>query len=395
MKDIKFIHCADIHFDTAFSGLSSSKALIRRDELRMNFSRIISLCTEKKADILMISGDLFDSTRVTEETVTFLKNSFASISNVHIFISPGNHDPYMPGSRYEDVWPSNVHIFKNSFIERVTIDELNLNVYGAAFTVPYIERGLLEEFSCSEHEDGEPDALKPFFNIMLMHGELIASGQSSTYNPISLSSISNSGLDYLALGHTHEFSSVKIAEETHYSYSGSPEGRGFDEIGEKGVVFGVLEFLPNSRKTHFSWEFIPCSVRKYVVLSTDLSGCSTHEEAILCINNVLGNPSDLYKVTLTGSLKDGFILDLNILDARFVEKYFSIKFKDLTCVEIDPDTLLNESMLRGIFAGRMTAKIEDAKRKDNKEEERFYTDALAVGLKAFHEEVPIYDNQID
>ena len=48
-------------------------------------------------------------------------------------------------------------------------------------------------------------------------------------------------MDYIALGHRHSFSGINIAGRTHFAYSGCPQGRGFDELDEKGKynVYGA------------------------------------------------------------------------------------------------------------------------------------------------------------
>ena len=387
MGKLKLIHCADIHLDTVFSNLPADKAAIRRDELRTNFSNIISICIEYEADVLLISGDLFDHTKVTEETIAFLTHSFERIPSVKIFIAPGNHDPYMPGSKYYDcIWPENVYIFKERSINKVIVEDLCLNVYGAAFTVPYIERNLLDGFICEESS---------FINIMLMHGEVVSYGKASPYNPIAVSSLAKSNLDYVALGHVHSYTSPQTVGRTYYAYSGNPEGRGFDEPGEKGVIKIEIEKSEGSKEIFFMYEFVPCSIRSYNLVAVDLSGCSTHEEAYSRISDCLPNKNDFYRVTLQGTLSNEFLLDLRILASRFKDKFFEITFRDTTTLDVDLEALSRESMLRGIFARRMMAKIEDAKRRGNTKDERLYTNALTMGLKAFEGEVPIYDYQID
>ena len=108
---LKFIHCADIHFDSAMSGLSDqSKVNIRREDMKETFKKIISLVS--CADLLLISGDLFDSKAVSKATLDFLKNEFSKIPDVKVFIIAGNHD-YMGGSSVYKTFDfgENVHVF--------------------------------------------------------------------------------------------------------------------------------------------------------------------------------------------------------------------------------------------------------------------------------------------
>jgi len=387
MMKIKFIHCGDIHFDSPFSGLSANKASIRRDELRITFRNIVELCREKHADVLLIAGDLFEGTRISEETVTFLFSVLRKIPNTTVFISPGNHDPYMPGSVYDRVdWPENVVIFKKKSMEKISVKNLPLKVFGCAFTAPYADKNLLEGFTISEEEQNKN------INIMVMHGDL-PSSVSASYNPITLNSISHSKLDYLALGHIHTLLFPEKCGSTYYAFSGTPEGRGFDETDEKGVIYG--EITKEDGKSKFDWEFIPCSTRMYQDLMVNVDGCATHEDAAQRIEQKIENPDNIYRISLVGTLKNAFLLNLNILQSRLEEKVFDIRFRDMTDTAVDFDELARETMLKGIFAKRMMAKIEEARKCGRAKEEKKLCDALAIGLKAFEGEVSVYDNQIN
>ena len=151
-----------------------------------------------------------------------------------VFIAPGNHDPYSARSPYTlSIWPENVHIFTSNTVERVELPELGCAVYGAAFTSSVQDESLLADFRAPD--DG-------LVHLMVLHGELSAA--ESRYAPITKAQIAGSGMDYLALGHTHQFGGVLREGKTAYAYAGCPEGRGFDELGEKGVLAGTVEQAP-------------------------------------------------------------------------------------------------------------------------------------------------------
>lgn len=105
------------------------------------------------------------------------------------------------------------------------LPELSCAVYGAAFTASAQEESLLANFRAPE--DG-------LVHLMVLHGELSTAG--SRYDPITKEQIGQSGLDYLALGHTHQFGGFAREGKTTYAYSGCPEGRGFDELGERASL---------------------------------------------------------------------------------------------------------------------------------------------------------------
>lgn len=391
MMKISFIHCADIHFDTAFSGLAPAKAAIRREELRQTFLRILEICKEKAVDFLLLSGDLFDSTRVSDETIAFVTRALAQYPELPVLIAPGNHDPYMPGTRYDgNAWPSNVVIFKEQQINKhilTTKKGVTVNVYGAAFTAPYLEKNLLDGFSV-------PIENRAAFNLMVLHGDTVGTGQSSAYQPISLQSIAQTHLDYLALGHKHTASQPERQGQTYYAYSGTPEGRGFDELGEKGVWHVEVTKESDATEANVDFAWLPCASRIYEAIEVDVTGCASHQEVGQRAEAAMTNPDNLYKILFTGALHDGFLLDLNVLQTRLADHCFLVKLRDCTHTEVDLEALAKENMLRGMFARRLLAKMEEARKKGNTKEEQLYADALALGLKAFEGEVPVYDHQI-
>ena len=69
---------------------------------------------------------------------------------------------------------------------------------------------------------------------MCLHGEVGVPG--SRYDPISEAELARSGMAYIALGHAHAFSGLRRAGDSFYAWPGCPEGRGFDETGDKGVI---------------------------------------------------------------------------------------------------------------------------------------------------------------
>ena len=108
---VKVLHCADFHMDSPFDALPEDKAAERRREQRRLLWQIANIANEKKADVVLMSGDLFDSNISYYETQEALLSALGSIS-AEIFISPGNHDYFCPKSPYSFLkFPKNVHIF--------------------------------------------------------------------------------------------------------------------------------------------------------------------------------------------------------------------------------------------------------------------------------------------
>jgi exonuclease SbcD len=164
MKPVRFIHTSDIHLDTSFSGSGFPLRLgdRKREAIRGAFRRIIEDARLSEVHFLLIAGDLFELDRVTPDTVEFIKQQFASLGSIHVFISPGNHDPFMKGSPYrEESWPSNVHIFDAEEFQSVELPELGVRITGFGFVGASLEK---------HHFQSLPVLPKEAFNIVLSHG---------------------------------------------------------------------------------------------------------------------------------------------------------------------------------------------------------------------------------
>ena len=111
MKNIKILHTADLHLDSAFEALPAGKAAIRRAEQRELLSRLAELARSERADIVLLAGDIFDGGGTYFETGAEFVRCLRDMS-VPVFIAPGNHDHLSHRSPYMRLkLPGNVHVF--------------------------------------------------------------------------------------------------------------------------------------------------------------------------------------------------------------------------------------------------------------------------------------------
>lgn len=329
---IKFLHAADFHLDSAFSALSPEQAALRRREQRTALNALAALCQD--CDLVLLSGDLFDSARIYRDTLEALRRFFAAVP-AEIFIAPGNHDYLASGSPYlTESWGENVHIFTSAEISRVHLPRLGCDVYGAAFTAPEMP-ALLRGFHVQDPATR---------NLMVLHGEV---NPNSSYAPLLPDEIAASGLDYLALGHVHAADIQKLGATT-CAYPGCLMGRGFDECGAKGVLRGTLE------KGNCEVEFVPLPTRKYEILSVEAG-----EDALSAIRAALpaGHEADCYRILLTGEA-DG--VDAAALEAALSPEFFSLSVRDHTTPRKTLWADAEEDTLRGQFLHILKAQYDDA-----------------------------------
>ncbi len=326
---LTLIHAADLHLDAPFSALPPQQAAQRREELRALPARLARLCADAKAQLLLLSGDLFDNAQVYRETAQALARALGGME-AQVFIAPGNHDFYAPRSPWTSIsWPENVHLFTSPEVEAVELPDLGCVVYGAAFTSPYRDDSPLEGFTAPR--DGR-------VHLMLLHGDV---DLPSRYCPISSDQIAKSGLTYLALGHVHAYSGLRRAGDTYWAYPGCPEGRGFDETGEKGALQVTL--APGS----VSASFRPLCSRRYRILKVELADGVSPEEALTAALPADGE-RDVCRVLLTGETGPEGV-DLPALTALAAPRFYAVSLRDQTRIRSSLWERAGEDTLTGLF----------------------------------------------
>lgn len=175
-------------------------------------------------------------------------------------------------------------------------------------------------------------------------------GRPGDYGPISEEDIAASGLDYLALGHVHQYSGLRRAGETFWAYPGCPEGRGFDELGEKGVLWLEVE------KGRTEAEFVPLCRRRYQILSVDLTGQADPAAAVLAaLPPQTGE--DIYRLLLTGERGlEG--LDLGELERELSPRFWGLTLRDHTRAARALWERKGEDTLTGLFLREMEGRCQ-------------------------------------
>lgn len=272
---MKFIHIADVHFDTPFTLLETRNlAENRRLEQRNAFKKVIDYIRENSIPYLFICGDLFETEYVKSSTIEYINKQFETIPNTKILIIPGNHDPYIKNTYYTTyTFAKNVKIFTQ---ELDKVEDGDINIYGYGFDNFYMRAEGKEDLIQKDTEK---------INILLTHCDLDgAKNNDVRYNPISKKRLKALGFDYVALGHIH-----KTIIEENIAYSGSLISLGFDELGKHGMILGEI----NEHTKEISLELIPVDEKEFEEIELNISEIFSKEELIENINEMYF-PEDKY-----------------------------------------------------------------------------------------------------
>ncbi len=352
---LNILHAADLHLDSAFAALSREQAALRRQESRELLDRMVDFGNDHHAHLMLLSGDLFDSDSVYSQTAHELCAALERFQG-QVVIAPGNHDYYGQKSAYMRLkWPQNTHIFTASTMEKIAFPALDCSVYGAAFTA--LDAPVWAGFRA---EDGG-------IAIGVLHGEVGV--KDSPYRPVSLQAIADSGLDYLALGHVHKGSGLQKAGGTCWAYPGCPEGRGFDETGEKGFLFGTVE------KGSVNMRFVPFARRRYELVEVDVTDRDVMDAILRALP--LKTEEDSYRIILRGETAEK--VDTQQLSEQLAGRFFTLEVRDKTTAAHALWERAEEDTLRGLFLRDLRAKYDGA---DTEEERALIEQAVRFGLSA-------------
>lgn len=359
---MKFVHIADMHFDSPFVKLSDKDILgdLRRLEQRKVFKKIIEYIKNNNIKYFFISGDLYEHKYVRQSTIEYINKLFKEIPETKIFIAPGNHDPYLKNSYYNKFnWNENVKIF-NSEIEKIELPEAD--IYGFGFDDFYCNNSNIENIEIENKEK---------INILITHATLDAGNNvEKNYNILSSKKLKEKNFDYIALGHIHKLD-FNTEEQQRIAYPGSTVSLGFDEPGKHGMIVGELE------KENINLTFVPLDEEQFVKENIDVTNIFSKEELIENINELEIKEDEYVELLLIGNRN--FEIDKYTI-LKYIDNQRIIKIKDQTEIAYDLEKLSNTTTLKGLFVKKMLEKSQN--KNISEDEKNIIEKAIEIGLEA-------------
>ncbi len=342
---LKILHTADWHMDSPFAQFTPEQQDFLMRQQRKIPGMIAELVRRENCDLVLISGDIFDSA-TSRRSVGIVREALKECG-VPVMIAPGNHDYITTGSPWlEESWPENVHIFTEG-LSSIALPQLNCRIYGAGYRSAECP-GLLENFRAEGLER---------YQLAVLHSDPMR--MHSPYCPVTAAQVRDSGLNYLALGHIHKAGAFRTPR-TLCGWPGAPMGRGYDETREKGVYIVALEEKAEIR-------FVPLDTVRFHDLEVNLDSQSL-EEVLPPADN-----DHFYRVTLTGSGGD----TLRQLRERY-RGMPNLEFIDHREEKADLWERAGEDTLEGIYFRVLREKLEQV----DENGEKWTEEARAIQLAA-------------
>ncbi|OZI48399.1 metallophosphoesterase family protein [Bordetella genomosp. 4] len=210
------IHTADWQIGRQYGQFETDDAAMLAEARYETVARIAALAAERRADAVLVAGDVFDTQAVSDRSIRRLFDALAAFAGPWVMIA-GNHDAALADS----VWSRahqlgcigpNVHIPLRPGV--VDLPEQNLAVLAAPLTQRHTYDDTTAIFDALETEPGR-------LRVGLAHGSVTGRLPDTvdSANPIAADRAARARLDYLALGDWH--GTLQIDARTWYA--GTPE----------------------------------------------------------------------------------------------------------------------------------------------------------------------------
>ncbi|MDE7213653.1 MAG: DNA repair exonuclease, partial [Anaeroplasmataceae bacterium] len=273
---MKILHCADIHLGSKINHTLKQISKERKSAIRLTFYNMIKYAKENSIPVIILAGDVFDCDAPTIKDKEYFYNAIKSNPGIDFLYLRGNHDSL---ESYQEQLP-NLKTFNEEWTsyeyEDIVITGIEITKSNA--TAIYSTLKLSADKK----------------NIVVLHGQI---GDSSGVDKINLTKLRGKNIDYLALGHIHSYQTDKLDDRGIYVYSGCLEGRGFDELGEKGFV------VINSNSQKLEHQFIPFSSKEILEIPFDLTGVkSAYDISKRIEQNFHENKENIIRIILTGEI---------------------------------------------------------------------------------------------
>jgi DNA repair protein SbcD/Mre11 len=311
-----FVHAADLHLDTPFTGLCHLPERVLRqikDSTFLAYDRLIDFCIEHCVDFLLIAGDIYDSSDRSLRAQLHFREGLVRLAEhgIAVFIVHGNHDP-LDGYRAALDWPSSVHFFSGKEVESIPFIKEGkeaARIYGMSYPTSKVTDNIAKKYQKMPGTN---------LNIGLLHANVGGVSTHSNYAPCQLDDLVQSQFDYWALGHIHVRQVLRAAHPA-VIYPGNIQGRNRKEAGEKGCYLVSV-----SDQGEMQYSFHALDVVRWLELELDLTDCLTEEELIGKMDQAVGTGREsagdrpvIMQLTLTGAtpltpllMQDAFLEDL-------------------------------------------------------------------------------------
>jgi len=350
---IRLIHTADVHIGRPFRFLGEFGRTVRA-QIRETFARVLALARDRRANVVLAPGDIFDSHRPDGSDVRFVLDQIRRIRPIPVCVLPGTHDLLAPDSIYRTLRdrPENLHLFDGEDAQTVLFQDIGLAVHARANRskrggVPPLE-------AIRPHPQARHNVAMAHASIPLGH----LTGDPDHDYFVSETEIRAAGVQYCALGHWHKVAEYFPGNPFRAWYCGSPETLQFEDGDASGYALEVIldenrVEVTQHRVGRFRWRHVALDVGSLGSLA-DLRGEIER----------LADPDGIVRVALQGALAASAAFDASELSddlaGRFAHLIITLDGLRTRWEDFDPQTVFPPGTIGAAFVTLAQERLRQA-----------------------------------
>ncbi len=264
---LRFLHAADLHLDTPFSGMHRADprlAATLRDATTEAFKNLVSLAIERSVDFVVIAGDIYDGPDRGVRAQLAFRDGLERLcqSGIKSFVVHGNHDPVEEGWSAVRKWPDGVTIFGVEEVASIPV-ERDGKILAIVHGISYPRRAVTENLALRFQR--MPQSC---FQIGVLHCNAGANADHASYSPCSVEHLVDKRMDYWALGHVHKRQFLREGDPW-IAYPGNLQALS-PKSSERGAKGALLVDVADGQVSRV--EFVALDVVRFDEIEIDIAG---------------------------------------------------------------------------------------------------------------------------
>ena len=363
----QFIHAADLHLDTPFTGMHRVDARLAatlRDATTQAFENLVAAALERSVAFVVIAGDVYDGPARGVRAQLAFRDGLDRLARAGIpsFVVHGNHDPVEEGWSAVRRWPDGVTVFGAEAVATIPV-ERDGQTLALIHGISYPRRAVSENLALRFRRDPAE-----CFQVGVLHCNAGANADHEAYSPCSIGDLVAAGLDYWALGHVH-LRQCLHENGPWIAYPGSLQGLSPkpSERGAKGALVADVDGLRVTRV-----EFVPLDVVRFDEFEIDITGvpdvaglldalveaaqerAATHDGRAVVLRVSLTGRGAVHRDLRRGHIRDFVLHPARTVLASANQTVWLDTVDDRTSPEIDIEALRG----RGDFAADLVETVD-------------------------------------
>lgn len=376
---LRLLHMADVHLGARHHDLGAAAAAQRERQFGA-FKRAVDLALSEKADLVLISGDLFDSNNQPRRSVERAAAELHRLAerSIPTVIIPGTHDCYDPASIYRAFdlpalagvpAGSDAVVVLTDGRPRVTFPDLGITVHSRVARTKRASGSPLAGFSATAEGAGSR------WQIGMIHGSLLVPGKVEQDDvAFSEEEVANSGLHYLALGHWHSLLHGRAGSTT-WAYPGAPEPVALDQDGAGQVL--LVKLIENGEQ-HVELEPRAVGRTRTRRVEVDVATIGSQPELVRRLAE-LADPDLVADVRLVGIRAHELDLQVDEVENELRGSFLKLRLRDDSIATLPDGPLAPADTIAGAFVRDLRGRIEEAQSSGDPERAAELREALHVG----------------